>query len=303
MLDFKKLEFSDQEKMTPYLTADGAIMSDRTFASLYIWREQYDVQICCKDEFLYFLSKNHKDLRTYYMPLSVGQGDLARAMAEIEADSAAAGMPYQVVLVTPEGKDALEALCPGKYDFLEDRDNYDYIYRAEDLRTLKGKKFHAKRNYINRFCTMYNGRWRYVPIDPAAHRDMLHAYTIQWGAARQGDGNQDDYESELRAIDAALENYDALHMRGGILLVDEKIAAYTLAAVDMPGVIDVLFEKADTDIEGAYPMINNQFAIHAFDDIELVNREEDLGIPGLRTAKLSYNPIRLTEKYILQPRR
>lgn len=303
MLEFKQLELSDQGRMTPYLIADGAIMSDRTFASLYIWRAQYGVQICFKDEFLYFLSKDHMDLRTYYMPLSLGSGDITRAMAEIEADSAAYGQPWQMVLVTPEAKAALEAGCPGKYSFAEDRDNYDYIYRAEDLRSLRGKKFHAKRNYINRFCTLYNGRWRYVPIDPAAHREMLHAYTIRWGAARQGDGNQDDYESELRAIDAALQNYDALHMRGGMLLVDEKIAAYTLAAVDMPGVIDVLFEKADTEVEGAYAMINNQFAIHAFSDIDLVNREEDLGIPGLRTAKLSYNPLRLTEKYILTPGR
>ena len=301
MLEFKKLELSDQGWITPYLNTDGAIMSDRTFASLFIWRDLYDVQICKKDEFLYFLSKDHNGLRTYYMPLTCSGADLSLAMAEIEADAAQFDQPWQVVLMTAEGKEALEAACPGRYTFIDDRDGYDYIYSAEDLRTLKGKKFHAKRNYLNRFRNLYEGRWEYQAIDPAIHRDMLHAYTIEWGRARSGDGYEEDYIHELEAIDKALQNFEELHMRGGLLLVDGKIAAYTLAAVPAPGVIDVLFEKADTSIDGAYPMINNQFAIHAFDGIELVNREEDMGIEGLRTAKLSYNPVQMTAKYVVLP--
>ncbi len=304
MLEFKKLELSDQEVITPYLTADGAIMSDRTFASLYIWRDVYGVQICIKDGMLYFLSDDYGGYRTYYMPLCLsGVCDLPRAMAEIEQDAAEHAQPWQVVLMTGEGKAALEAAFPGKYEFVDDRDGYDYIYDAEMLRTLKGKKYQAKRNYVNRFKNLYEDRWAYLPIDPAIHRDMLHAYTIEWGKARSGDGYQEDYAHELEAIDTALAHYDELRMRGGILMVDGKVAAYTLGSVYAEGIIDVLFEKADTAIDGAYPMINNQFAIHEFDGFRLVNREEDMGIEGLRTAKLSYHPVQLTEKYILMPRR
>ena len=303
MLDFKPLELTDQKAITPYLTADGAIMSDRTFASLYIWRELYGVQICLKDGLLYFLSDDYSGRRTYYMPLCLnGSCDLPRAMEEIEADAAGYDQPWQVVLVTAQGKEILEAAFPEKYEFIADRDGYDYIYRAEDLRALKGKKFQSKRNYTNRFKNLYEDRWEYRAIDPAADREMLYAYTLEWGRARSGDGYQDDYAHELHAIDEALNHYEDLNMRGGILLVDGKIAAYTLASVYAEGIMDVLFEKADTSIDGAYPMINNQFAIHEFEGFELINREEDMGIEGLRTAKLSYNPVQLTEKYILLPR-
>ncbi len=303
MLDFKKLELSDQEVVTPYLSADGVIMSDRTFASLYIWRDVYGVQICIKDGLLYFLSDDYNGRRTYYMPLCLnGNCDLPRAMAEIEADAEAVGQPWQMVLVSTGGMEAIEAAYPGKYEFVDDRDGYDYIYDAEALRTLKGRKFQSKRNYVNRFKNLYEDRWEYQIIDPVVHRDLLHAYTIEWGKARSGDGYQEDYAHELEAIDTALAHYDELHMRGGILLVDGKVAAYTLGSVYAEGIMDVLFEKADTSIDGAYPMINNQFAIHEFEDMKLINREEDLGIEGLRTAKLSYNPVQLTEKYILLPR-
>ncbi|MBQ5761023.1 MAG: DUF2156 domain-containing protein [Clostridia bacterium] len=304
MLDFRKLELSDQAAITPYLNADGVIMSDRTFASLYIWREVYGVQICFKDDLLYFLSDDVSGLRTYYMPLCLGGCcDLPRAMAEIEADAEAHGQPWQVVLVTTGGMEVIEAAYPGKYEFIADRDGYDYIYDAEALRTLRGKKYQAKRNYVNRFKNLYEDRWEYRPIDPVADREMLLAYTIEWGRARSGDGYQEDYDHELGAINTALTHYEELHMCGGILFVDGKIAAYTLGSVYAEGIMDVLFEKADVSIDGAYPMINNQFAIHEFEGFKLINREEDLGIEGLRTAKLSYNPVQLTEKYILLPRR
>jgi len=299
MLDFKELELSDKEKIEPFLAIDGSIMADRTFASLYIWREHYDVQICLKNDFLYLLSKDHRSLRTYYMPL--GKGDIAPAIAEIEADSRECGKPFHVILFTKERKEELEKACPGKYAFVDDRDNYDYVYRASDLMELKGKHFHAKRNFINRFLAAYNGRWRYEDIDPVRHRSLIHEYTLKWGRAKSGDGYQDDYRHELLAIDSALTNYEALNIRGGILWIDDQIVAYTLAAVTHNKVIDVMFEKADAEIDGAYPMINNQFAIHNFGDMELVNREEDMGIPGLRTAKLSYNPIMMTEKYVMTP--
>lgn len=296
MLEFRGLQLSDKELIEPYLAMDGAIMTDRTFASLYIWRELYDVQICIKDGFLYSLSKDHQSFRTYYMPL--GNGDLAKAFETIEADAKAVNMPYKIYLVTPAGKAEIEEKLPEKYDFFEDRDNFDYIYRAEDLIALKGKKYHSKRNYINRFRQNYEGRWRYENVDPAAHMDIILNYTREWDKIRQGDGFQEDYRHELEAVKTALVNFDCLKMRGGILWVDDKIVAYTLATIASDNVIDIMFEKADADCDGAYPMINNQFAIHNFEDIELVNREEDMGIPGLRTAKLSYNPIMFGEKYI-----
>ncbi len=301
MLLFKKLELSDKDSVEPFLLKDGCIMTDRSFASLYVWGDFYDVRICFKDEFLYFMAKDHEGRLTYYMPL--GSGDLVKAFSELEKDSAERGNDFHVMLLTAAAKNLLEEKAPGKYTFIDDRENYDYIYNAEDLINLTGKKYHSKRNFINRFMAEYEGRWSYENIDPELHRDCLHEYTLEWGRRRSGDGYAADYKHELDAVDCMLENYNVLNMRGGILRLDGKIIAYTLASLVTQDVIDVMIEKADADIDGSYQMINNQFAIHNFQDVLLVNREEDMGIEGLRRAKLSYYPVTLVEKYIALPTR
>lgn len=303
MLEFRPLELSDKAITEPYLAHDGEIMADRTFASLYIWRERYNVQICIKNDILYFLGGEYEGKRNYYMPLSMKEGYIREAFQEIAADAEENNSDYQVVLVTTWAKEELEAAYPGQYVFSEDRDGFDYIYNVSDLRDLKGKKYQAKRNHINRFKSIYDGRWHYEPIDPELHRQVIVDYTRKWSEARGVDGYQKDYELELDAICQALDNMDVLGIRGGIIFIDDTIAAYTLGAVTNGNVMDILFEKADTSVEGSYAVINNMFAANGCQDMELINREEDLGIAGLRTAKLSYNPIKLTEKHTAYLRR
>lgn len=304
MLEFSKLELSDKDIIEPYLAHDGEIMADRTFASLYIWRQRYDVKICIKNGILYFNGAEYDDKRTYYMPLSLRDGYIKEAFEEIEADAAEYGMDYQVVLVTSTVRAELEEIFEDKYVCFEDRDSFDYLYNASDLRELRGRKYQAKRNHINKFKSIYDGRWRYEAIGGDEHRRAIKDYTRKWSEARGVDGYQKDYELELQAIEQALDHMNELDIRGGIIWIDDQVAAYTLGAVTNNGkAMDVLFEKADTSYEGSYTAINNMFVVNACEGIEIINREEDLGIAGLRTAKLSYNPVKLTEKHIVMPKR
>lgn len=299
MLDFAPLQITDREQMQPYLQRDGAIMSDRCFSSLYIWGEHYGIKQCIRDNTLFVQAHIQEDICTYYMPLGA---DLARAMALLEQDAAERGLPYEVMLITAAAKEEIEALFPGKYEFEEQRAEYDYIYHAEELISLQGKKLRNKRNHVNRFLTENNGRWEYSEVDPVADYDEIMAFLQEWCMRREGEIGE-DYCYEYSAIRRALTNYEQLNMQGGIIRINGKVVAFTLATPQNEQVMDILIEKADADIEGAYQIINNMFASKNCVGYRYINREEDMGIEGLRKAKLSYHPCFLTEKYRAVPKK
>ena len=165
---FTDITIEDRDVMGKYLLCDGAVMSDRCFASLFIWGEHYKLKKCIKDGFLYILSENEGS-RLYHMP--AGFGNMTDALAEIEKD--AGERDYSVILITEKEKDKIAAT--GRYEITEDRANFDYIYNAEDLISLPGKKYHSKRNFINRFLKEYEGRWSYKDVSPESDGDeILH---------------------------------------------------------------------------------------------------------------------------------
>ena len=178
--------------------------------------------------------------------------------------------------------------------FTADRDYADYVYLRSDLATLSGKKFQAKRNHINKFKKTYN--YEYTPITADRIRECLDL-EAEWCKVN----NCDQHEgtgNERRALIYALHNFDALGLTGGILHVEGKIAAFTFGMPINQDTFGVHVEKADTRIDGAYAMINYEFANHIPEQYIYINREEDLGIEGLRKAKLSYQPAIILEKYV-----
>jgi hypothetical protein len=298
MLNFSALTLDDRARIDPFLQRDGMISTERTFSSLYIWGEHYQICTCQFEDILFMKSCPSEYSLAYYMPLG---GDPARAMALLQADAAERGRPYEIIAVSESGKAALETVCPGQFTITEMRKDFEYIYHAEDMIGLKGKKYHGKRNFVNRFKAAYNGRWAYAPVEPSRDDAAIMAFMGQW-CEEQPDMQNQDYRFEYSAIRRALEHYETLNMRGGVLRLDDKIIAFTLATPQNATVMDILIEKADYDIEGAYQMINNQFAMRECGGYAYINREEDMGIEGLRTAKMSYHPASLTAKYRAVPR-
>jgi hypothetical protein len=175
-----------------------------------------------------------------------------------------------------------------------DRDDWDYVYLTSDLADLPGDKYHPKRNFIARCLSKHE--CEYSKIDSSIVRDCLQLQT-EWCDLRTCK-LVPGLEAEDRAIKAAFDNYEHLGIFGGAVYVDRGLEAFTLAESLNNDTAVIHFEKANPEIEGLYQVINQWFCQNALRDFKFVNREQDLGIAGLRKAKLSYHPHHMVEKYI-----
>ena len=227
----------------------------------------------------YLLFRFYADGELAYM-LPVGEGDIRPVMEELMADARMKGKPFVMYGVCKENCEELEKLFPGKFVFTADRDYSDYLYLHSDLSTLVGKKFQPKRNHINKFRNAYPG-YEFKPLTRELIPECIKLESV-W--CRANNCSEDEaLQNERKSMNAALRSFEELDIIGGVLMVDGNCV-----------------EKADTDYEGAYAMINNEFAKMIPEQYIYINREEDLGLEGLRKAKLSYQPHLLLEKYKLE---
>jgi hypothetical protein len=223
----------------------------------------------------------------------VGQREVTvDLLRTLQADAAREGEPLRLMGLCQEMSATLERIMPGQFRFEGDRDFADYLYLRTDLATLAGKKLQPKRNHVNKFMRTYP--YDYAPLTS----DLIHEcldLEAEWCKQNHCDEHQ-GMGFERRAMVYALFNYDALGLSGGILRVDGNMVAFTFGVPINRNTFGIHVEKADTHIEGAYAMINKEFASHIPEQYTYLNREEDLGIEGLRKAKLSYQPVALIDK-------
>lgn len=189
--------------------------------------------------------------------------------------------------------DLLKEKYPNEYSYYPSRDLFDYVYRTENLATLKGKKYHSKRNHISFFEKNYNWKYEEITADSLGECIKLNE---EWFKQNE---EKDPFaiDTERRVLNFAFDNYEKLHFRGGLIRVDGKIVAFTFGEKLNDRMFCTHFEKAVSEIRGAYPMINMMFARETISDFLLVNREDDAGSEGLRKSKLSYHPEFLLEKF------
>jgi len=187
----------------------------------------------------------------------------------------------------------LEKLFPGKYEFTEERDSFDYVYSREKLATLGGKRYHGKRNHIAYFERTFN--WSFEELNRSNIDDCIAMnekwYTLNVEKDREG------IEDEREVLRLNFAHFEEIGGIGGVLRIDGDVVAFTFGERLNDNTFDTHFEKAYSDIRGAYPMINQLFAKTLLSDYEFINREDDVGSEGLRSAKLSYHPEFLVKKY------
>lgn len=292
MIPFKDITLADKDTITSFTMKSDRRNCDLSFSNLCSWRFLYDTQFAVVDNFLVFKFWAGEQL-AYMMP--VGTGDLKAVLWELIEDARKENQHFCMLGVCSNMRADLEAILPEQFTFTEDRDYADYIYLRSDLSTLKGKKFQAKRNHINRFRNTYPD-YEYTPITPDRIQECLDL-EAEWCKVNNCD-QQEGTGNERRALIYALHNFEALGLTGGILHVNAKIVAFTFGMPINHETFGVHVEKADTSIEGAYAMINYEFANRIPEQYIYINREEDLGIEGLRKAKLSYQPATILEKYM-----
>ena len=204
--------------------------------------------------------------------------------------------------ITKDVAETLEKLYPDKFEYIEERDLFDYVYDGESLRTLAGRKNQKKRNHINAFLKDYEGRYSYKLLEEEDFDDCLELLKI-WASNKEENNEFDEgIDDESIGIRKIFNNYKYLreNLKIAGIYVDGKLEAFTMGELINPNMALIHIEKANPNIRGLYPYINQQFILNEFEDGEFVNREEDLGIPGLRKAKLSYHPVKFVEKYTVR---
>ena len=290
MLIFYEFTLENVDTLRSIIAASGRMGCEASPVCRFLWKDKYPTQWCEIDSYLITRYSS-----AFAFP--VGPDDRERLKSVLEVlfrYTAEEGNPLEFWGLTREDMILMEELFPGKFEFTTSRDEWDYIYRSEDLIGLQGKKYQAKRNHISRFRREYSYEYQDITEENKA---ICREAARQWMEENVQPETKSEYESELRAISLALEHFEALRLRGGLLMVNDKVAAFTIGGEISSRVFDVYFEKAMEEFNGAYAVIHQEFARRNLAEYEFINREEDLGIPGLRKAKLSYHPAILLEKY------
>lgn len=298
MINFKPVELTDKEWMTPLLRAAQLSGSHQNFTNIFAWSVIYHYQVAQVENYLVVKGKLQDGVQYYFYP--AGQGDAQPVLEAMRQDALGHGHEFLLLGLNPEQVNELQTLYPEQFSYEEMRDSFDYIYRLEKLVTLSGNKLHSKRNHINRFKESNN--WSFEPIDAdnlAECWDMNVIWCKEMGC-------QDDQQlaEENCAVRRCFKYFDELGLEGGLLRLDGKVIAYTMGERLNANTYVVHIEKAFGKIQGAYQMINREFAAlvqERHPEIVFVNREEDMGYEGLRKAKLSYKPERLEEKHLAKP--
>lgn len=285
MLDFKTPEIEDKQWVDECLKNVQSMNCEYTFGNVFIWRTAYCARICRYKNFFICRWGRRGDI-SYSVP--IGSGDYRDAVEQIIEDARQQGVRLKFYGVTEHYKKLLEEYFPGKFIYKYDDGLNDYIYSVEKMASLKGKKYHGKRNHITNF-KKNNPSWSFEKIDRSNIDECISLHT-KWIHDREDSGEDEDYSLEFEAVLTAFENFEELGLVGGLIRINGDAVAYTLGERQSDKVFITHFEKAPADLQGAYPIINQEFTKNCLMSYEYVNREEDLGLEGLRRAKQSYSP-------------
>lgn len=296
MITFKRPELEDRELINSYIHRQHTRSCDYTFANIYLWSRHYKVDYAVVHEMVVF--RNTIQGESFAFPLG-DEEQLPGTVRTLMEYCEEIEIPFHMHIVTPHQFELLEKYFPGMFTIEYDRDVADYVYEAQKLANLSGKKYHGKKNHTNKFKKLYPD-WRYEPI---TDDNVEECFQMALGWRRQN-GCEEDVEknAEMCVTLNSLRLMKELELRGGLLRAEEKVVAFSIGEPLNEDTFVVHIEKAYADVPGAYPMINQQFVLHEVQGFAYVNREEDTGAEGLRQAKESYHPAFMVEKGFVRKR-
>ena len=292
MIPFQRVSLAHKEAYDKILLSSPTRGCEYSFANKYLWGAQQIAFLHgCVAGFSHFYG------RSIY-PYPIGGGDRRAVIEEILLDARERGIPCRITGMTEADKAELEGWFPGRFQFKTSRDDYDYVYAIDDLADLRGRKFQKKRNHFNRF----RGDHPNYEVRGINSCNLHQALRMvdDWYRKRMKEDPEGDYLLENVAMARAFPNYRHLGLEGILLLDGNQVLALTMGSRLGPDTFDIHFEKAREDVDGAYNAVNCEFARYLrlkYPEIKYLDREEDLGLEGLRKSKLSYNPHHLVEKY------
>ena len=293
MIEFKVPEISDKKWVDEILSKTSQLGCEYTFGNMFCWYCAFKTLIGRYKDF--FILKGVTEQGVFY-GFPVGTGDIYETIEVLRKDAKEQGNVLKFFNATPYMIDILNKKYKDEFKSFPKRERYDYIYNSSDLINLEGKKYHSKRNFINRFLRE-NPDWVYEDINKDNITECKDMHK-KWKHLN-GNTDKDTNGEEKCALKSAIDNYEELDLLGGLIRAKDEIVAFTIGEQLSDETFVIHFEKAFSNITGTYPMINNQFAKINLSKYKYINREEDIGEEGLRKAKLSYYPEILLEKNIV----
>jgi len=298
----KEIKLEDKALFNSYFHKYPPQTSEFTFTNLYMWRNFYGFNFMeWKDHLLLFSrdifeakktpASGNKKALYFFPPIGPNPAEIIVSLFEDLKETEFHRVPERI---TEEIRNH-NKFSSLNIDILEDRDNWDYVYETESLRTLPGNRYRQNRRWLNKFLENYDFNFKILTEDEVERCKKLQ---LEWCILRQCEDDDELKEEELAIYDA-LDNFSTLGFQGALICIDDKCVAYTFGEILNPETMVIHVEKAHMDYEGAYQAINNLFLKNSFEDVIYVNREQDLGVPGLRRAKESYKPIRMEKKSII----
>lgn len=297
-LQFKNIEVDDIEEMMPYYMLRKNMTCDSVFLESFIWKDFYKVRYAIWEEKAILWLMEYGGRSFSAMPLC-REEDLPEALKTIETYfNEVLGFPLVINLADEYAVQYLK-LPETEYYVEEQMDSKDYLYRGDAMRTLAGRKLHKKKNHVNSFVRQYDGRVEYRVLC-CSDSHLVWEFLDKWREGK-GDETEEHLDYEVRGIHDILKNCSNLNIRMGGVFIDDNLEAFTMGSynpVENMAVIHI--EKANPGINGLYQYINQQFLLAEFPTVEWVNREDDLGLEGLRKSKMSYYPADFAKKYLVE---
>ncbi|MDU2418117.1 phosphatidylglycerol lysyltransferase domain-containing protein [Negativicoccus succinicivorans] len=265
--------------------------SECAFGTLFIWQDAFRLAWAVEDDVLFIRAGRYG--HEFLLPPFAGENNsFVAGLRKAEDWFAEQHLPFLLKGVSPWVVERMRELCPNCYRYERDRDNFEYIYKTSDLINLPGKSLRQKKNHVNAFRRDYVG-YEYVNLGPE-HKEECLAVADEWLDEHQ---TTEDMAAERVGIERVFDNWEALGVKGGAIRIYGKIIAFSIGEYIHPKLAVIHFEKANPNVRGSFQIINQEFVSHAWADTEFINREEDMGIDGLRQAKESYHPDHFAEKY------
>lgn len=295
MIEFKPVTLKDKKWIDEIVMSENSRSADFNFGNIYIWDRQYS-QLVARFGGRMVTQIRNKGCPSFAFP--VGAGDLVPVIEELKEYSFNMGCALRLYGVEEKNVGLLEEHYPGCFEYTQQPDYSDYIYKTENLTCYKGRSFHGKKNYCNRF-EKSHPYWAFVPITREIIPlclDMLSVWEEK-NRDRLDKSVTFEHDAAIRAFAA----FEELGLEGGALFDgDGNLTGFSVGEMCSPDCFDVHFEKADYDDAGAYPMVCREMSklvLKNHPEAVYINREDDMGIEGLRQSKLSYCPEYILNKY------
>ncbi len=294
MLELREVNIDDKQIFDKYIKAHKPQISELNFTNIFMWRNSYKFRFGVAGELLCLISVPDNAEPFAFVPIGeYTEEGFIQAFGYIKEYFGAKGWRLLFKRVTEDEVDIFKKFIGDVADITLDRDSSDYVYLTDDLISLAGKKYHGKKNHLNSFKKQYE--YEYVRL----REDLLDECTRineEWCARRSCEHHKGLYCEKL-ANNEALRNFRTLGYEGALIKVSGRFEAYTVGELLNENTAVIHIEKANDDIRGLYTFINQQFCENSWKNVKYINREQDLGLEGLRKAKLSYSPVKLVNKY------